>query len=68
MAANGSRASIMLVDQVLVTLTKCVITFSEPEEILTDLETQKTMNTIDLSKWVRKKTQNCWTYIVAAES
>lgn len=56
-AASKSRASMLLVEQVLVTLTGCVITFSELEEILTDLKTDGSMYTLDRIKWARKESK-----------
>lgn len=57
MAASRSRASMLLVEQLLVTLTGCVITFSELEDILTDLKTEGAMHTLDRINWARKESK-----------
>lgn len=56
-AASKSRASMLLVEQVLVTLTGCVLTFSDLEEILTELKIDGTMYTLDRINWARKESK-----------
>lgn len=47
----------LLVEQVLVTLTGCVLTFSELEDILTELKIDGTMDTLDRINWARKESK-----------
>ena len=49
-----SRASLILVEQVIVTLTECVITFSELEDVL---GTSKDMGVLDRIKWAMKESK-----------
>lgn len=51
---SKSRASLILVEQVLVTLTECVITFSELEDVL---GTSKDMGVLDRIKWAIKESK-----------
>ena len=51
---SKSRASLILVEQVIVTLTECVITFSELEDVL---GTSKDMGVLDRIKWAMKESK-----------
>ena len=51
---SKSRASLILVEQVIVTLTECVITFSELEDVL---GTSKDMGVLDRMKWAMKESK-----------
>lgn len=51
---SKSRASHILVEQVIVTLIECVITFSELEDVL---GTSKDMGVLDRIKWVMKESK-----------
>ena len=53
-AVNRSGASLILVEQVIVVLAGCVMTFSELETVLNSLKTEGSLDTIDRMKWVRK--------------
>ncbi|KAI9713740.1 MAG: hypothetical protein M1812_006578 [Candelaria pacifica] len=53
--ASRDRASLILVEQVIVTLTGCVTTFSELDEILNDLTTDGAMSSLDRVKWAMKE-------------
>ena len=51
---SKSRASLILVEQVIVTLTECVITFSELEDVL---GTSKDMGVLDRIKWAMRESK-----------
>ena len=51
---SKSRASLILVEQVIVTLAECVMTFSELEDVL---GTSKDMGVLDRIKWVMKESK-----------
>ena len=53
-AITKTGASLVLVEQVIVVLSGCVITFSELESVLDDLKTEGHLNTIDCMRWARK--------------
>ena len=52
--ADTSRTSMLKVDQVVDIVSGCVLTFSELEKLLDELETSE-MNTLDRAKWARKE-------------
>lgn len=52
--ASASRTSLLMVEQILVTLTGCVTTFSELDEILDQVIGVK-QSAIDKMKWVSKE-------------
>ena len=51
---SRSRTSLILVDEVRVVLTDCVITFSELKESIDKLRLSERMHTVDRLKWVSK--------------
>ena len=51
--SDKSRASLIQVEQVVVTLTGCVLTFSELEVLLNELKSGS-MNMVDRFKWAKK--------------
>ena len=53
--ATTSRTSMLMVEQIVVTLTTCVATFSELEGILTYLTKDQPRSVIDKIKWARKE-------------
>lgn len=53
-AINRDGASIILIEQVIVVLAGCGITFSELETVLNSLKTDGPLDTIDRIKWVRQ--------------
>lgn len=52
-----SRASLILVKQVLMTLVDCVITFSELEDVLGVSKHKAEMDSLDCLKWARKESK-----------
>ena len=52
-----SRASLILVEQVLVTLAECVTTFSELEDVLGTSKHDAEMDTLDRMKWATKESK-----------
>ena len=52
-----SRASLILVEQVLVTLAECVTTFSELEDVLGTSKHDVDMDTLDRMKWATKESK-----------
>lgn len=52
--ASRSRTSLILVDQVVVTLAVCVTTFSELDAFATSLDCEADMNILDRLRWVGK--------------
>lgn len=53
--APKNRASLILVEQVIVTLTGCVTTFSELDEVLKGLVTEEAISSLDRVKWAMKE-------------
>lgn len=53
---NRSRTSLLRVDHTVTILSGCVMTFSELEKILDELET-KDIRVFDSMKWARKETE-----------
>ena len=53
-AITKTGASLVLVEQVIVVLSGCVISFSELESVLDDLKTEGHLDTIDRMRWARK--------------
>ena len=52
--ATKSRTSLILVDQVLVTLAACVTTFSELDTFAKDLQSDHTMGILNRLRWASK--------------
>jgi hypothetical protein len=55
--ASKSRASLILVEQVIVSLTECVTTFSELEKILGTSTPDEDMSPLDRVKWAMKESK-----------
>ena len=53
--ANRSRTTLIMVEQLVVTLTSCVLVFSELEEMLDSLKTDLPLRSIDRLRWARKE-------------
>ena len=54
-SSSRSRASLILVEQVLVTLAECVATFSELEDVLEIARIETDLKIIDRVKWAMKE-------------
>ncbi len=54
---SKSRASLILVEQVIVTLTECVTTFSELEDALGTSRNDGEMGTLDRVRWAMKESK-----------
>lgn len=54
---SKSRASLILVEQVIVTLTDCVTTFSELEDALGTSRSDTEMGTLDRVRWAMKESK-----------
>lgn len=54
---SKSRASLILVEQVIVTLTECVTTFSELENALGTSRNDVDMGTLDRIRWAMKESK-----------
>ena len=52
-----SRASLILVEQVLVTLAECVTTFSELEDVLGTSKHDAEMDTLNCIRWATKESK-----------
>ena len=52
-AVTKTGASLVLVEQVIVVLSGCVIMFSELESVLDDLKTECHLDAIDRMRWAR---------------
>lgn len=52
--ASRSRTSLILVEQVLVTLTSCVTTFSDVDTFVESLDADNNMGLLDRLRWIRK--------------
>ena len=53
--APRSRTSLILVEQALVVLSDCVLTFSDLEQNLESLKTENPMGVLDRLKWLNKE-------------
>ena len=53
--APRSHTSLILVEQALVILADCVLTFSDLEQSLESLKIENSMGVLDRLKWVRKE-------------
>jgi hypothetical protein len=53
--ASADRASLILLEDVLITLTGCVITYSELQAILNGLNFNPEMGAFDLMKWAQQE-------------
>ncbi|KAI1307103.1 hypothetical protein F5Y03DRAFT_383875 [Xylaria venustula] len=53
--ANVERGNLILLDQLLTTLTGCVTTYSDIQFILTSLNISEDMGTFDRIKWMRQE-------------
>lgn len=56
-SSSRSRASLILVEQVLVTLAECVITFSELEDVLEIARIETDFKLFDRVKWAMKESK-----------
>src|SRR5436853_414875 len=52
--ASRSRASLILVEQVVTTLSACVLTFSELDVFVQALDSEQKMGILDRMKWIIK--------------
>lgn len=55
MLTSNSHAKLLMVDQIIVTLTTCVMTFSELEEIVTSLLANRPLRTSTEVRWAMKE-------------
>ena len=53
---DASRTSLLRVDQIVTIISGCVLTFSELEKLMDDLQTDG-MSILDRLKWVRKEAE-----------
>lgn len=53
--ASGSHAKLVMVDQIMVVLTACVITFSELEEVVTTLQVDQPLRVPMKVRWAMKE-------------
>jgi hypothetical protein len=53
--ASRSRTSLILVDQVIVTLAACVTTFSELDSFAQSLQSESEMGVLDRLRWLSKE-------------
>lgn len=56
-AKNSARSERILIEQVILTLTGSVLTFSELQQVLDGLKTSKNQTLLDRVKWVQKESQ-----------
>jgi hypothetical protein len=54
---NRERASLILVDEVVVTLTACVMTFSDLDGCMKGLEADQKLDLMDSIRWASKDTE-----------
>lgn len=61
-AVTKTGVLLVLVEQVIVVLSGCVITFSELESVLDDLKTECHLDAIDRMRWARNDSIITWNY------
>ena len=55
--SSNSRTSLILVEQVIVTLAECVTTFSELEDVLGTTQLESDLHILDRVKWAMKESK-----------
>ncbi len=55
--ASRSRTSLLMVEQVVATLSSCVLTFSDLQVFVEGLQSEATMGLMDRVRWMSKETE-----------